>query len=238
MPSVCSCESDGIGGHQGWVYTDYWGDGSRMNENDPAALVAYPCVCRDAENVANRRRRYHEWANLPASQGTLAGYRRNSPAQEEAYEVALAFASGTSRTLVFMTGGPGTGKTHLATAAVAWLVGQDVYARYEFVPDLVDYLRQHQTDGGYEERIGQLQAVEALVLDDFGATQSTMTEWAMGEVYKLIDYRYRQRKPLLVTTNVSMHTLEQAEPRLMDRLMDRERSMVVVMDWESERRRA
>ena len=163
----------------------------------------------------------------------FADYRRATSGQESAYAAVLEWASGKGKPWLFLRGTPGTGKTHLSAAAVSALVGGGVAARYEYVPGLVDFLRAGQIDGRTEERIAQLQSIEALVLDDLAASSASDTEWARGEVLKVVDYRYRERAPLLVTTNsVDLGTWD---PRLLDRLTDRWLSSEVLMVWESGR---
>lgn len=68
----------------------------------------------------------------------------------------------------------------------------------------------------------QLLRVPLLVLDDLGAHRGT--EWAEERLFALIDARYRDGLPLVVTSNVSL--LEVA-PRVRSRLADVQVSTVV-----------
>ena len=61
-----------------------------------------------------------------------------------------------------------------------------------------------------------------LILDDFGMERGT--EYGLEQVYNVIDSRYRSRKPLIVTTNLTLEELQNPEDtphaRIYDRLIE------------------
>ena len=61
-----------------------------------------------------------------------------------------------------------------------------------------------------------------LVIDDFGMERGT--EYALEQIYNIIDSRYRSRKPLIVTTNLTLTELKKtqdtAHARIYDRLLE------------------
>ena len=61
-----------------------------------------------------------------------------------------------------------------------------------------------------------------LVIDDFGMERGT--EYALERIYNIIDGRYRSRKPLIVTTNLTLTELKKpqdtAHARIYDRLLE------------------
>jgi DNA replication protein DnaC len=233
---VCVCLTP-WGDRTGYVHATHYSDGTLIPPTAPEGLRALPCVCSEEQTRAALPVLYRRWCNLPAHLGTFTGYDtrdadpRAAAHKQAALEAVKQWAQGKGAPLLFLLGTPGTGKTHLATAAISALLGAPVYARYEHVPSLIDDLREHQLDYEYVERHAQLQAVEALALDDLGGASSSLTEWALGECYKVVDGRYRNDKPLLVTTNCAAEVLEAVEPRLWSRLMDRGRGRQVVMAW-------
>jgi DNA replication protein DnaC len=122
--------------------------------------------------------------------------------------------------LLFLTGEKGTGKTHLACAvlrAVAQRHG--VAGRFWPVIDLLDRYRRASDPERATETVDDVDAamrrVPLLVLDDLGAHRST--EFAEERLFALIDWRYREGQPLVVTSNVGL--LELA-PRVRSRLAD------------------
>lgn len=235
LNSACTCSIPKIGVLTGYVYASHYADGSVIPDEALEGRVQWPCACAETENKANRPALYRKWANLPDVMGTFSGYHASTEAQRMALAAVRAWARGEGSPILFLGGTTGTGKTHLATAAVSALVGEGIYARYEFYPDLVDFLRANQLEYAYTERHTQLQSVEALVLDELGATSSTMTDFGLGEAYKIIDYRYRHDKPLLVATNIPPKVWQTADARIYSRLMDHHRAVQVQMAWDDER---
>ncbi len=108
---------------------------------------------------------------------------------------------GVERGLVFM-GSVGTGKTHLAVAALAELAAtKGVRGLYVNAVQLVQEL-QLSFDGGGPGREGILAPVtdsELLVLDELGAGR--LTDWVRDLLYYVINARYMARRVTIFTTN-------------------------------------
>lgn len=129
--------------------------------------------------------------------------------------------------LLLLTGDKGRGKTHLACGIL-----HEVFERHgvrgQFWPvvDLLDrYRATFDADRATEtvEQVdAQLRRLDLIVLDDLGTQKST--EWAEERLYRLVDERYRDMRPLVVTTNV---TLQEMPDRVMSRLADGAVSTVV-----------
>ena len=75
---------------------------------------------------------------------------------------------------------------------------------------------------GRNEYIDRLCRPPLLVIDDFGTERGT--EYGLEQVYHVIDSRYRSRKPLIVTTNLTLDNLQNpqdtAHARIYDRLLE------------------
>ena len=72
------------------------------------------------------------------------------------------------------------------------------------------------------EYISRLCSFPLLILDDFGMERGT--EYALEQVYNIVDSRYRSQKPLIVTTNLTLdeirHPQDTAHARIYDRLLE------------------
>ena len=129
--------------------------------------------------------------------------------------------------VLYFTGEKGTGKTHLACGILraAW-ERHAVRGQFWPVVDLLDRLRRASDPDRATESVDdihdQLRRVPLIVLDDLGAHRGT--EWAEERLFALIDGRYRDAAPMVVTSNV---TLQELAPRVRSRLVDTASSVVV-----------
>lgn len=75
---------------------------------------------------------------------------------------------------------------------------------------------------GRNEVVDRLCCCPPLIIDDFGMERGT--EYALEQIYNIIDSRYRSRKPLIVTTNLTLddirHPQDTAHARIYDRLLE------------------
>jgi len=118
----------------------------------------------------------------------------------EAYDAALELAEERGIKWLTLVGQVDTGKSHLAIAICHRWLARGKPARYVLVPLMLEELRAgYQSEGQYERRMEFLLNVPLLVLDDLGAQRPT--EWAMEKLMQIVDYRYVNALPLVVTTN-------------------------------------
>lgn len=134
------------------------------------------------------------------------------------------------RHILLLSGPPGRGKSHLAIAAMRAIWAQHGQrGRFWLMPELLDRIRATYSDETRRETVeavhDELGRTPLLVLDDLGTEKST--DWAGEQVFKVIDRRYREMLPLIVTTNLETSALD---PRLFSRLMDKKYSAVVAID--------
>lgn len=114
-------------------------------------------------------------------------------------------------TILTFCGTKGTGKTHLACGALKIMFEHhEMRGHFADVPALMKRYRAAVAGRGEEttEHIDeQLRRVPVLVLDDLGVTKRT--EFVDETIYALINHRYAEQKPLIVTTNVALDSLEE-----------------------------
>jgi DNA replication protein DnaC len=145
-----------------------------------------------------------------------------APMQADSLEYAYNQAQQFSQSLngwLLLLGQYGCGKTHLAAAIGNFAVSMGVPTLFLTVPDLLDTLR-FAYDGGdtsFEERFEEIRRAPLLIMDDFGTQNAT--GWAQEKLFQILNYRYINRLPLVVTTNLA---LEEIEARIGSRLRDPE----------------
>lgn len=137
---------------------------------------------------------------------------------EQAYEHARHFAQ-TLQGWLFLHGPYGCGKTHLAAAIANFAVSLGVPTLFLTVPDLLDTLRFSYDDpeSTFESRFEQIRNSPLLVLDDFGSQNTTA--WAQEKLFQILNYRYANHLPTVITTNLE---LIEIEGRMRSRLLDPE----------------
>jgi DNA replication protein DnaC len=114
----------------------------------------------------------------------------------------------SSRGLLFL--GPcGTGKTHLAVAITKALIQKAVEVAFVTVAELLSSLRATYDDTSRiseQNILDHMGKVPMLVLDDLGAEK--VTDWTKDRLYLIVDRRYREARPIIVTTNCDVKELE------------------------------
>ncbi|MEU1373023.1 ATP-binding protein [Streptomyces triculaminicus] len=126
-----------------------------------------------------------------------------------------------------LTGSTGTGKTHEAYGALRHIASSGP-TRFEFIattaPDMYGRLRPSGSNNGMEHELRRLTTVPLLLLDDLGTEK--LSEWTEEATYRLINERYNQCLPLIVTTNLPVRAQRDdrglpAGPDLVARLGER-----------------
>lgn len=108
----------------------------------------------------------------------------------------------------------GTGKTQQVCWIAAALKQQVLAANVsELAQRLAANYGRNQT-----ELLEQIGSCDLLVLDDLGTERG---EYLQSKVYLIIDARYRSRKPMLVTTNLTPSELAANESTLQGRICSR-----------------
>lgn len=85
-------------------------------------------------------------------------------------------------------------------------------------PDLLDHLRSTygpSSEVSYDQMFERIRNAQLLILDDLGAENPS--PWAQEKLFQLLDHRYTQRLPTVITTNID---LDAFDPRIRSRLLD------------------
>ena len=132
-----------------------------------------------------------------------------------------------------LVGGVGRGKTHLAAAIANEVLAGGSPCLFTVVPELLDHLRSTFAPGSdirYDELFEQVKIVPLLVLDDLGTENAT--PWAEEKLYQIINYRYNNRLPTVITTNRSLGSID---PRIASRMQDHSLAVVVIIEGDDYR---
>ena len=183
------------------------GTGYAIRRQD-GAEVAVRCSCRRvrqpealvaAARIPARYRHctvdgFEIWGVTPASRQDQVAARRRTREFVDCYP-------SVERGLLFM-GNVGTGKTHLAVAALSELATtKGVRGLYVNAVQLVQQLQMSFDGGGAsrDEILGPVTETELVVLDEIGAGR--LTDWVRDLLYYVINSRYMDRRVTIFTTN-------------------------------------
>lgn len=167
------------------------------------------------------------------------------------YMYTQQFLDGKCKNGLLLVGGVGSGKTfmvsHVANSIVNYIMLHNIgkwnsWSEYEnedllyasepvifaTTSDMLDDLRKHPHEYAYE----RYQKCSLLILDDLGVERST--DWSLEILFKIINYRYNEELPILITTNL---TPEELKEHIGDRIFDRIRSMCALVPVKSKSRR-
>lgn len=137
---------------------------------------------------------------------------------ETACNQARMFAQSLNGWLLFQ-GSVGCGKTHLAAAIANYVVSLGVNTIFLTAPELLQKLRSSyfSSETTFEQQFEEIRNIQLLVIDDFGTQNAT--DWAQEQLFLIINYRYINHLPTVITTNLSLNEIEQ---RIRSRLLDPE----------------
>lgn len=122
----------------------------------------------------------------------------------------------------------GTGKSYTAACIANYLLEANTSV---VMTSFVRILQEMQEfDREREETFtNKLNSVKLLIIDDLGAERST--DYALEKVYGIIDNRYRVKKPLILTTNLTLRQMQEATDIRYARIYDRIFEMCYPMEF-------
>lgn len=186
-------------------------------------------------------RRLANWSGMPIVTFNTHKLMTFLPGEgsEEGYKAVLDYVDDGRREHHFLTlsGQPGRGKTHLALGiGWFWLENEIGIVKYWQVGELLDEMRREydkppktKYDDPLPGAFEMAKWVDLLILDDLGVEKQT--DWAVEQLDVLINYRYINQKPTILTTNLSG---DQLSKRISGRLKE---GVVVILKGEDYRER-
>jgi DNA replication protein DnaC len=172
---------------------------------------AEPCDCR----AEGRAARLEERAQIPplyrhaSFDNFVVPGTEHPTARRELTTVLLSVKNfvrdfpNEKRPGLLLVGETGTGKTHLAVAALRQIVEKGfeaLFCNYQTLLNTIKAGYDPSSNSANREAYQNALDSEVLLLDDLGAHRAT--DWVEDTVNSIITYRCDNRKPLLATTNM------------------------------------
>lgn len=158
-------------------------------------------------------------ARLLAAAGVPMGYRRmDFESWKGKVQEPLMGWTGRPGWCIYLYGGTGAGKTHLAVAtAQRWLRRGEEGVRFWLVSELLRQLKE-EFDTGSKVLEAGVRVARLLVLDDVFAERGT--EWARSTVFDLLRHRHSEAAPTVLTSNLAPGEVAALDASIMSRLYE------------------
>lgn len=169
------------------------------------------------QDTRKRGLRYAEWINSkmedddganPGAKEIIARYLDNWPEMKR------------NNIGIMLTGTVGTGKSFYGAAIANAVIDQLSQAYMISASEIMERASGFEADAELN-RI--LEYWDLVVLDDLGAERGT--SFATEKIYNFIDRRYKSKKPLIVTTNLSERDIQNESRQEYQRIFDRVKEM-------------
>lgn len=154
------------------------------------------------------------------------------PQMENAWQYAAHWEEIQQQGLGLLFWGlPGNGKTFAAASIANALIEKWVKVRMTTLGEVLNKLPSLSSEDKLIY-LNDLKTCDLLILDDFGMERRT--DYAREQIFSIIDGRYLSRKPLIVTTNLSLNDLKNPENITEQRIYDRVLEMCVPVCFEGD----
>lgn len=228
--------------------TDYTGDGGlihcggchtprqKYQEDFTGRILAVPIMC-SCRAEAYKKQQEEDQRNILEN-------RRKSQLRDEKYrsmtfensesemKVARNYVMHWERMLrnnigLLFHGNVGSGKTYMAAAIANAILDKsigaekpwDYYVYMNNIASMVHMVNDYK-NGGYEECMYYVEKSSLLVIDDMGVENSNSGN-TNEKVYEIVEKRMESKKPLIVTTNLSLEELAKPETVHQSRIYSR-----------------
>ena len=166
---------------------------------------------------------------------TMDGYIAEDELRKRLKQKAKQFISDDR--WMFISGIPGSGKTHLCTAICSELIKAGNRVRYMLWRDISTELKANVNLPEYAEMIRPYKSVDILYIDDF--FKGGVSDADIRLAYELINARYNDKsKRTIISSQLSLNEIMRIDDALASRIYERSRGFYLKSPKENMRLRA
>lgn len=132
------------------------------------------------------------------------------------------------KNFLVLSGKPKTGKTYFCAAIANFLLEQKKVVKYYNSHRLIEEIQKSLSkDGNPYDSIAKMAAQDFFILDDLGS--SLNTEWQKEMFLDLVDQRYSNHKPTIITSNLNQEDLKATLGERTSRRVFSEENLVLTL---------
>lgn len=155
----------------------------------------------------------------------------------DAHECALEYfqefdaIKGLRQNSIALLGQPGAGKTHLLTAIANNLINK-MHVPVLYFPYVEGFNDLKDDFDRLEEKLNRMKMVDVLYIDDLFKPvkgKPRATEWAVEQMYAVINHRYLNHMPLLVSSELTIDEICDIDEALGTRIYQMCKDFTVVI---------
>lgn len=208
--------------------------------DDNGYQVATFCECYYNRRAANAKEK-NGVAELFRNK-TLKSYKAETEDQKRAKKQVKKYIDTFKDENLLICGHSGTGKTHLAVATATELEERGVKIMFIDYPQMIQQLEEMKP-GSFEQNmeLGRIENAELLIIDDLLKVgyrewdgKMNLREFHKRMLYSIIGYRYNNRKPTIVTTELSIEKLLLIDDAIGGRIIGQAGDNNIEFDEENE----
>ena len=190
------------------------GDGWILHEDEDGYRSSEKCQCRIAQEAERRIR--NSGLALVLDGWTFDAYKATQPWQTAMKETAMKYANSIQsggNAWLYMGGQVGSGKSHLCTAVCGELLRTRFSVRYmRWVTDAGNLKGYVQDRDAFSDAMDKYKDARILYIDDLfkmghrPGMRPQPTDADIRVAFELLDYRYAERKPTIITSEWLLST--------------------------------
>ena len=209
--------------------------GAQEARERAVATLAEQRAAGEAKRRTKARQRLFEASGMPAAweRRSLRDWNATTFDEQKALDIAKEALSAAIETReipsLYIVGTVGTGKTMLASCLARDLHRAEKPAMWSSVGAMLSDIKAAfgSREITEQEVLGKYQTTPLLVLDDMGKEKATI--WSTEQLFRVIDARYNNELPTIVTSNYnSRGLLERLTPQ--DGSVDDKETAVAIVD--------
>ena len=184
------------------------------------------CDCKKLRKELERLRSLG--ISIKAEKLTFDNFRHDTPWQEQLYSVSKGFLDRGNEFMIYISGQPGCGKTHICTALFIELMRQGKTSKYMSWIDTVQKLKRcAHNDEEYTRVINTYKNAPVLYIDDFlkpvkqrDGTISAANDADLRIAFELINQRYNNSLITIISSENSFSELENIDEAIASRIYE------------------